>query len=474
MISLSRKKGLNQSQPYDLNLELKTESNKIEKTTVPSQYRCHGTIIGEPQETRPILYAAMAADLEEKLRNDALRNQKLEKLKRGWNTFLPKKIVQNQYNRICDQYRTCCMIVVAPDNQLCDAAARLAISHGVAPKIIDATLEGDRLSEFGQYAVGLNPFKIPESVEKNAPGYLTETAETILKVLVKTAPEKIQTNDSFLYKHTKDLMTAIVFITALHCQYVSKCDADVTELYTNATDFNILLEMLGKLEAQAEESSILSKILQSEKGKAIVAFTRNALNNLATKECLVDIREAMQKLLQNPRIKSFFSIPTEKNIDLLRSFDDGDMIIVNYGLKENTTAIGILFQLMVEQTMLNRPPVLPRRYDFTPVFEYIDNIFPLLPENWFEPVMALGRKYGVALLYSMPKQTQPATDSKEDSVRDLLFGNRTIVAFAPSNYELEYFKKNPLIEKDVEQLQREQDLSKSIMLYTDYKVAVVN
>ena len=91
----------------------------------------------------------MVADLEEKLRNDALRKQKLEELKRGGNTILPlpEEEIQDQYNRICDQYRTCCMIVVASDNQLCDAAARIAISHGVEPKIIDATLEGDRSGE---------------------------------------------------------------------------------------------------------------------------------------------------------------------------------------------------------------------------------------------------------------------------------------------------------------------------------------
>lgn len=149
MINSSHKELSQTLQPYSLTLGIKTESDKIKKITVPFQSRCHGTITGKSQKTRPVLYAAMVADLEEKLRNDALRKQKLEELKRGGNTILPlpEEEIQDQYNRICDQYRTCCMIVVASDNQLCDAAARIAISHGVEPKIIDATLEGDRSGE---------------------------------------------------------------------------------------------------------------------------------------------------------------------------------------------------------------------------------------------------------------------------------------------------------------------------------------
>lgn len=467
MINSSHKELSQTLQPYSLTLELKTESDKIKKIIVPFQSRYHGTITGESQKTRPVLYAAMAADLEEKLRNDALRKQKLEELKRGGNIILPlpEEEFQNQYNRICDQYRTCCMIVVASDNQLCDAAARLAISHGVEPRIIDATLEGDRLAEFGQYTVGLNPFNLPECVKEDAPNYLIKTAENTLTVLSEVAPERMKTDEPYIDALKEKLMTAIVFITILHCQYVSKYDADWVEVHLVATGFGILKKMLDELETRAEENSALLKILQSEKGKAIVDFTRNqlaALHDPVTNECLSDIRAAILKLFQNPSLEQFLDMPAEKNIDLLRSFDDGNMIIVNYGLKENTIVVGLLFQLMVAQAMLYRPHVLPLKYHFTPVFEYIDNIHPLLPENWLEQIMALGRKYDVALLCSMPTQTQPVTDPKEAYIRDLLFNNRTIVSFAPSNYELEYFKKNLLNEKDLELLQKKQE---SIIFY---------
>ena len=215
--------------------------------------------------------------LEEKLRNDALRKQKLEELKRGGNTILtlPEEEIQDQYNRICDQYRTCCMIVVASDNQLCDAAARLAISHGVEPRIIHATLEGDRLAEFGQYTVGLNPFNLPECVKEDAPNYLIKTAENTLTVLSEVAPERMKTDEPYIDALKEKLMTAIVFITILHCQYVSKYDADWVEVHLVATGFGILKKMLDELETRAEENSALvnysppSRCTRLEEGASI-------------------------------------------------------------------------------------------------------------------------------------------------------------------------------------------------------------
>lgn len=66
MINSSHKELSQTLQPYSLTLELKTESDKIKKITVPFQSpvivpfqsRCHGTITGDSQKTRPVLYAA--------------------------------------------------------------------------------------------------------------------------------------------------------------------------------------------------------------------------------------------------------------------------------------------------------------------------------------------------------------------------------------------------------------------------------
>lgn len=60
-----------------------------------------------------------------------------------------------------------------------------------------------------------------------------------------------------------------------------------------------------------------------------------------------------------------------ESIHIGESFEDGDIIVVNYGLKLGTdTAIatGLAFQLMVNQAMLNRTLPKDRGQNPSPVF----------------------------------------------------------------------------------------------------------
>lgn len=118
------------------------------------QHSC--TILGQEYgKKKNILLTSIASDLEQKVCNDEARETALRKLiKKGRANYnmpkhaegekvvfrdsdvIPRPGCQKEYQEILDRYPSCCVILVSPDESLCDEAARLAVSVGISPKYI--------------------------------------------------------------------------------------------------------------------------------------------------------------------------------------------------------------------------------------------------------------------------------------------------------------------------------------------------
>lgn len=123
------------------------------------QHSC--TILGQEYgKKKNVLLTSIASDLEQKVCNDEARETALRKLiKKGRADYnipnhaegekivfrdsdvIPRPGCQKEYQEILDRYPSCCVILVSPDESLCDEAARLAVSVGISPKYIDSDLK---------------------------------------------------------------------------------------------------------------------------------------------------------------------------------------------------------------------------------------------------------------------------------------------------------------------------------------------
>lgn len=443
----------------------------------------HCTLIGQTGtgKTATGFYPAIVSDMNNKIRNDDLREQALYMMVRDGKAILnlpehaegervrfrnryvvPKPGYEKEYNEICKKYKTCCIIAVAPDNDLCDGVARLALARGLQPRFIDATLESEpeRMREFGKYWFGLNPFAVPYGIKKdiNAEAkYIAETAKNVATIL-EMIDSRNGKGDRFFSSVNRNITSVVSSICILFCTHVLDRDATWTDVQRVLVDFNELRRMLpaledrfgscigksrGKEEGTLDNNGILCGTHGSESGVPLQYTPWEATFNYIWDELLSEsgskvkdyaygLRNMVNEFLANPYVKRLFSAPEAKCIHIGESFEDGDIIVVNYGLKLGTdTAIatGLAFQLMVNQAMLNRTLPKDRGQNPSPVFEYVDEMPVILSADWLEPALALGRKYGLVLFTAMQTLAQLDKNDTSKYLKNLLLGVGTIICF---------------------------------------------
>lgn len=469
---------------YDLTIVHNLDTGKP-ITVQESDRSTHFTVIGQTGtgKTATGFYPAIVSDLNQKICNDDTREKALLKMVRegkailnlpeGYTTFrssyiVPKKKFEKEYQNILKKYKTCCIIAVAPDNDLCDGVARLALARGITPKFIDPTLESEpeRFAEFGQYLAGLNPFAVPTNLKEdiNAEAkFITEATKNVATIL-EMIDSRNGKGDRFFTSVNRNITSVVSSITILYCTHVQHRNATWSDVQRALLDFNILRTMLnalevlfgnsvgrgrGKADGVVDPAGIVCgqpgteshMPLQYTPWEATFNYVWDELlseTGAKVKEYAYGLRNMVNEFLANPYVKRLFSTPDENCIQIGNSFENGDIIVVNYGLKLGTdTAIatGLAFQLMVNHAMLNRTLPKDRSQNPSPVFEYVDEMPVILSADWLEPLLALGRKYGLVLFSAM--QTTAQLDKNETSkyLKNLLLGVGTIICFGRASTE---------------------------------------
>ena len=449
----------------------------------------HFTVTGQTGtgKTATLIYPAIVSDMNQKIMNDDLREKALYEMVQEGKAILnlpehaegeripfrnryviPKPGYEKEYQEICEKFKTCCIIAVAPDNDLCDGVARLALARGLEPKFIDPTLESEpeRMKEFGQYWYGLNPFAVPRDLKKdiNAEAkYIAETAKNVATTLEMINSRNGQ-GDPFFASVNRNVTSVVTSVCILYCTHYLNRDATWADVQRAIADFKELEPMLfalehlfgntvgkgrGQTRGTKDENGILCGTPGSESGvplqhtpwEATFNYVRDELiseSGSKVRDYAYGLRNMINEFLANPYVKRLFSAPEEKCVHIGDSFEDGDIIVVNYGLKLGTdTAIatGLAFQLMVNQAMLNR--VLPknRGQNPSPVFEYVDEMPVILSADWLEPALALGRKYGLVMFTAMQTLAQLNKNDTTKYLKSLLLGVGTIICFGRASTE---------------------------------------
>lgn len=180
------------------------------------QHSC--TILGQEYgKKKNVLLTSIASDLEQKVCNDEARETALRKLiKKGRADYnmpkhaegekvvfrdsdvIPRPGCQKEYQEILDRYPSCCVILVSPDESLCDEAARLAVSVGISPKYIDSDLKYDskRYTEFGRFTAVLSSESRPGCFISKKRINLADSFRTGDVIIVNSGTQHGQTAES--------------------------------------------------------------------------------------------------------------------------------------------------------------------------------------------------------------------------------------------------------------------------------------
>lgn len=408
--------------------------------------RTQCTILGKAEaKKKKLLLSAIESDLDQKVYNDAAREKALRDLvKKGRadikipknagaegeavpfkdQYIVPRPGCDKEYQEIRDKYKSCCLVVVSPDEALCDEVARLALERGIHPKYIDSNLKYDskRYTEFSQYVANLNPFVFTKKnmSPEDVAAYIYDISETITTTLdmIGSKPKRKADADKNAFFTVTDntAIRIIISIAVIYDLQIKKCQPTWADVITAWDDMDVLHKMIVELEALLGEDSKLRKEEKVPTWEEIFHYAKEHIlkdNGAWLKKYTYQIRNEVNMLLAEPHWSCLTA--GKKWINLAESFQTGDVIVVNTGLKYGkgiASVTGYVFQQMVKRTMLDRK-ISYATYPL-PVIEYIDQLPTILSADWMEPMLALSRKYGFVMTY-----TVDATKQIDGGIREL-------------------------------------------------------
>ena len=251
--------------------------------------RTQCTILGKAEaKKKKLLLSAIESDLDQKVYNDAAREKALRDLvKKGRadikipknagaegeavpfkdQYIVPRPGCDKEYQEIRDKYKSCCLVVVSPDEALCDEVARLALERGIHPKYIDSNLKYDskRYTEFSQYVANLNPFVFTKKnmSPEDVAAYIYDISETITTTLdmIGSKPKRKADADKNAFFTVTDntAIRIIISIAVIYDLQIKKCQPTWADVITAWDDMDVLHKMIVELEALLGEDSKLRK-----------------------------------------------------------------------------------------------------------------------------------------------------------------------------------------------------------------------
>ena len=494
----------NKKHLYDLDIAWDADSGRKRPIYEEDRYLSL-SVVGNSGtgKTSMIFLPGIAQDLNTKILNDDERQRKLCEMvyndqaildipddameKKGPFVFrdsyvVPKKEFEDDYERILRDYKTCCIIVVAPDNDLTDNVARLAIARGIRPVYIDPTLMVDpvRYQEFKNYIRGFNPFYVPEYLrdyvkEKNTEDkkkLIWDEAKVITEI-AKNVASNLETIDqrrsgaegsrffSGVNRNITVKLTCINILYYTHCEnrQATWLDIQKSMYFGDGKDLEEKMEGLmekfgtckdrGKDNTRTADASVRTITGHGTNGRDtgcplsetpweptfnyIFDEMINEERRAKVMEFSYGLRNIVDEFLQNPFVKDVYTSSNENIVDMSDAFETGGVILCNYGLRfgsDTAVSCGLAFQLMVNQALVNRTLPKNRSQNPTPVFEYIDELPQLLANGeWLQMLLSLGRKYGMCLSTTLQTLSQFEALPRTNYLQQLVVGVGNLIVF---------------------------------------------
>ncbi len=470
-------------------------------------------------KTSSALLPQFYGDLGQKVKNDDKRHYEFERLvregkaiislpeefKRG-DDFLDEYIVpltgyEQEYYDICKNYKSCGLILLAPDDETVYKAMKYCLAWGVKPKVIDpSAFHSDKKIDMLDYLFGINPLYVPMGLSVEGENLYVPRVSENLEITLRQASQAEKSDgksDSFFENVNEHITSMIAQVTILYCRRVLKRQATLVDFVSYLLDTDKLVKVMSELEILygkcdknrlREDQIFIPKIKKDRNGTETkeyqyvdpeyreLAFKtypvvgqlgyklsetsfENTFNQIYTEllnpgakgkktneiaenidKWAYGLRNISSDLLKRPELKTTLTYP--RSIDFDTALKNGDVIIVNFCLHLGSklgTALGLMVQLALNEA------VLRREYDepagCKPCFEICDEL-PRLIGEWYETTISLWRKYKCSFTGAIQSELQFEKSASTKYLKGIAEGSGTILIFGrTSAEEMDKFSK---------------------------------
>lgn len=370
---------------------------------------------------------------------------------------------KDELEKIRETFPDCGLTAMAPDNSLLVEILRLAEARDLPCNVIDPSM---KYKNKNVRTCGLNPFYVPLGLEPEKRQLeISSRAQNFAEVLLAVS-ELHGTGDQYFRDINASVTTNVAILCMLHANLNGK-QTDITKIQSCISDFGklrpIVEDIQNKLRikvvvneiasakslrkdakdnnrsgimapdaSEATEDDIIYYEVSSEdeipeyyrkKGMSVeeynIALREEAQGyaehiHFVLQELLGPggeymfqqargLRNILQNLLIDPRIRRILSAPEGAFIDFDKALLNGEIILINTALEFGSTAstaLGLFIMLSMNMAVLRRPSA-----NRTNHFIYIDEASQYM-HPMFENMFALFRKYRAGVTMAIQSLTQ--------------------------------------------------------------------
>ena len=198
--------------------------------------------------------------------------------------------------------------------------------------------------------------------------------------------------------------------------------------WTGSTDEEFIQKIINE-RANLTENEKQERIAEGEAYRETINFIENELLG-AGAEKMYDqargLRNLINKLLLDPRIKKMLNATDENRLDLDGILKNNEITCVNTALsfgQESSTAFGLFFLLSYKISVLRRPMNTRSNH-----FIYIDEASQWM-HNAYEEFISLFRQFRVGCTFAVQSLSQTEKNDRTKFLKDVFLGAGTLIAF---------------------------------------------
>ena len=425
-------------------------------------------------KTTSIFFPVIEKDADQKVKNKEKRQEELLKLIQSGRATIQGPLKEFKENAIIPigktkaelernkkaiakvrkKYADCGMTIIAPNASLVIEIIKIMRARGFRVNVLDPV--GDYSMYDNASMVGINPFYVPLGLsEEERVIYISQAASVFAEVLIATNQMNGAASDVYFTDISLSVSSniATVVMLARNIEGKQAYIDDIQNCISNFENIRAYLQIIQKHYGKNVTQSFVNEDTKKNPYYQQLLFVSQELLGAGSKEMFSQargLRNLINKVLQDTRIKTKLSEKDEGRIDFDAMLSDNEITVVNTAIelgKSASTAFGLFFILLHKVSVLRRP--LETR---TPHFLWIDEASQYM-HPCYEDMISLYRQYGVAVAITLQSLTQTEKSSATAYLKNVFLGAGTHIVFGRlSAEEMKlYSEMGGIIRENVEQ-----------------------
>ena len=384
---------------------------------------------------------------------------------------------KKELEKIRKKYPDCGITVVAPNNSLITDIIRLAEARNIKVNVLDPLYDYSEYKNARQ--VGINPFYIPLGMEETERLIrISEAATVFSDVLIATNQMDGEGDPYFTdisLAVSSNVSTVIMLANNIegkqtYIEDVQNCIGNFQNLqeYVNKIETHYGISVAGA-GSQTKTKMTADDIVNQQSGNTSkgngssrkakanpyyqqLLFVKQELLGAGAEDMFNQargLRNLINKILQDPRIRTRLSAEKENRIDFDGILANNEITVVNTGIelgKSTSTAFGLFFILLHKTSVLRRP--IKTR---TPHFLWIDEATQYM-HPCYEDMISLFRQYRCAVVITLQSLSQTERSRATAYLKEVFLGAGTHIVFGRlTPDEMKLYSEMGGITRDIEE-----------------------